>query len=257
MDEHAHHKDNNEGLYAVSIAIVVSVIILSGVVVYAANSVNGNLAAMNSNLANLKINVNANIPTGGQDLQGTPIPTQVATPTPAPAKPVVKLEGLTVKGKESAPITIVEYSDFQCPYCERFYSETLPSIVKDWVDTGKAKIYFKHFPLSFHQNAQKSAEASECAKDQGKFWEMHDKLFDNQAALTVTDLKKYAADLKLDTAKFNTCLDGGSKAAIVNEQMAEGAANGVSGTPAFLINGQLVVGAQPYAVFNQALSSMA
>ena len=134
----------------------------------------------------------------------------------------------------------------------------MPSILKDWVDTGKAKLYFKHFPLSqIHPYAQKAHEASECAKDQNKFWEMHDKLFQNAQALGVDDLKRYASDLKLDTAKFNTCLDGGSKASIVAEQLQEGIGAGVTGTPSFFVNGQNIVGAQPYSVFQQVLQSLA
>ncbi|MBI5225307.1 DsbA family protein [Candidatus Micrarchaeota archaeon] len=251
MEEHAHHK-KEDGLYAVAIAMIVSVLILSGVLVYATNGINSNLQQINSNIGNIKLNVVNN----GGGAQGT----VAATPIPSqqPSAPNFKLEGVAFKGKESAPITIIEYSDFQCPFCSRFYAETLPSILKDWVDTGKAKLYYKHFPLSqIHPNAEKAAEASECAKDQGKFWEMHDKMFQNGNALSVDDLKRYAADLKLDTAKFNTCLDGGSKASIVAEQLQEGIGAGVTGTPSFFINGQNIVGAQPYSVFQQVLQSYA
>src|SRR3989344_847796 len=243
MDEQHHAKNSNEGMYAVAVAMIVSVIILSGVMVYAVNGVNSNLAQINTNIANLKINVN--VPQQ-QQLQGTatPAPTQ---PAQQPAGPNFDLKNAAVKGKDDAKITIVEYSDFQCPFCSRFYAQTLPSILKDWVDSGKAKIYFKHFPLtSIHPNAQKASEATECAKDQNKFWEMHDKIFENQAAIQIADLKKYAADLKLDTAKFNKCIDDGEKAAAVNADLQEGFANGVTGTPSFFINDHSIVGAQPY-----------
>lgn len=260
MEEQVHHrKDSNEGMYAVAIAMIISVIILSGVMVYAVNGVNSNLAQINSNLANLKINVNSNIGTG-QQLQATPTPTATATqpPTGQPTAPKFDLSNAPMKGKADAKITIVEYSDFQCTFCARFYTQTYPSILKDWVDSGKAKFYFKHFPLTqIHPQAQKASEASECAKDQGKFWEMHDKIFENQNTLAITDLKKFAADLKLDTAKFDKCLDGNEKAAIVAADLQEGIANGVTGTPSFFVNGQNIVGAQPYTVFQQALSSIA
>ncbi|MFH1751188.1 MAG: DsbA family protein [Candidatus Micrarchaeota archaeon] len=259
MEEHHEHhkKESNEGMYAVAIAIIVSVIILSGVIIYAVNGVNSNLAQINTNLGNLKININSNIGTG-QQLQATPTPTATQAPQQQPTGPNFNLEGAAVKGKSDAKITIVEYSDFQCPYCERFYSLTYPSIITDWIDTGKAKIIFKHFPLNqIHPNAQKAAEATECANDQGKFWEMHDIMFENQGAIQVTDLKKYAADLKLDTTKFNSCLDSGEKADKVNADLQEGIANGVTGTPSFFINGQNLVGAQPYSVFQQALQSFA
>ncbi|MFH1258049.1 MAG: DsbA family protein [Candidatus Micrarchaeota archaeon] len=257
MEEHMHKKDNNEGLYAVAIAIVVSVIILSGVIVYAANSMNSNLGLINTNMQNLKLNVN--VQGGSQQLQGTSTPQATATPQPQPNQLNVVLDDtVPMKGNKDAKITIIEYSDFQCPYCERFISGAYPSILSDWIDTGKAKIYFKQFPLAqIHPYAEKAAEATLCAEEQGKFWEMHDKLFANQNALTVDDLKKYAADLKLDTAKFNACLDGGTKAADVNAELQEGVANGVTGTPSFFINGEQVVGAQPYAAFQQVLQKYA
>ena len=176
----------------------------------------------------------------------------------APDRVKVSIDDDPIIGNKDAKVTVIEFSDFQCPFCSRFYAQTLPSILKDWVDSGKAKIYFKHFPLtSIHPNAQKASEATECAKDQNKFWEMHDKIFENQAAIQIADLKKYAADLKLDTAKFNKCIDDGEKAAAVNADLQEGFANGVTGTPSFFINGQSIVGAQPYEAFQQALSSFA
>ncbi|MEK6953525.1 MAG: DsbA family protein [Candidatus Micrarchaeota archaeon] len=255
---HEHHKkEGNEGMYAVAIAMIVSVIILSGVMVYAVNGVNSNLAQINTNLGNLKININSNVPTG-QQLQGTPTPAPTQAPAQQPNAPTFKLEGAPTKGKADAPITIVEYSDFQCPYCQKFYSQTYPSILTDWVESGKAKFVFKHFPLTqIHPNAQKASEATECAKDQNKFWEFHDKIFENQGAIAITDLKKYAADLKLNTATFDKCLDGGEKAAQVNADLQEGIANGVTGTPSFFVNGQNIVGAQPYTVFQQVLGSAA
>ena len=102
------------------------------------------------------------------------------------------------KGLDSATVVIVEFSDFQCPYCGSAATGAVAQIMKDYVDTGKVKLVFKNFPLSFHQYAEKAAEAAECARDQGKFWEMHDKLFSNQNALTVNDLKGYAGELGLN-----------------------------------------------------------
>jgi len=113
------------------------------------------------------------------------------------------------EGNENAPVVIIVYDDFQCPYCEKFFSEALPEIRTNYINTGKVKFVFKHFPLSFHQYAEKAAEASECAGEQGKFWEMHDKLYENQDALDVVSLNLYAADLGLDIEQFNQCLDSG------------------------------------------------
>ena len=112
---------------------------------------------------------------------------------------------------------------------------------------------FKDFPLSIHNNAQKAAEASRCAGEQDKYWEYHDVLFKNIAALDPDNLKKFAADLKLDAAKFNTCLDSGKYAAAVNKDMTDGMKVGVSGTPAFLINGRFLSGAQPFSAFQEII----
>jgi len=157
------------------------------------------------------------------------------------------------KGQKSAPITIIEFSDFQCPYCERFYTQTLPLIDENYIKTGKVKLTFRNFPLSFHQYAQKAAEASECANEQNKFWEYHNKLFENQNSLDTDSLKKYASELGLDTGKFNSCLDTGKMKSVVQKDFDDGAKYGVSGTPAFFINGISIVGAQPYETFKQII----
>lgn len=140
-----------------------------------------------------------------------------------------------IKGNPNASIEMVEFSDFQCSACGRAYLE-----VKKFMEThgDKVKLVYKHFPLSFHPNAQKAAEAAECAGKHGKFWEMHDKLFESQHDLGVGALKQYAVDIGLDPDEFNTCLDSGSAAPIVSENMNEGSWRGVSGTPTFFINGQ-------------------
>jgi protein-disulfide isomerase len=160
-----------------------------------------------------------------------------------------------IKGDENAPVTIIEYSDFECPFCARFYSDTLGQIEKEYIETGKANLEFKHFPLGFHSNAQKAAEATECAEEQGKFWEMHDKLFEDGVSGGVSTFKKYAKDLGLNTVKFDECIDSGRTADSVKADIKEGKSNGVTGTPAFLINGKLVSGAQPFSVFKQAIEA--
>jgi len=157
-----------------------------------------------------------------------------------------------VEGSSDAKVTIIEYSDFECPYCGRA-QPTIKQIMSDYA--GKVKLQFKHFPLSFHQYAEKAAEAAECAADQGKFWELHDLMFSNSDSLTVDNIKQYAKAVGVDTSTFNCCLDSGKKAAAVQADMQEGVAAGVTGTPAFLINGKLVTGAQPYEVFKAAIDS--
>ncbi|KFE67178.1 DsbA family protein [Hyalangium minutum] len=156
------------------------------------------------------------------------------------------------KGPDNAPITIVEFSDFQCPFCSRA-KVTVDEVVKQYGD--KVRLVFRHFPLSFHQDAPKAAEAAACADDQKKFWEYHDKLFANQGALKVDDLKKHAADLGLDTARFNECLDSGKKAELVKKDMSAGEKAGVSGTPAFFINGVVLSGAVPAEEFKSIIDA--
>lgn len=193
---------------------------------------------------------------GAKVAQPTAQPSAPSAPTPT-AQPVVEVsdDGDPAKGDPDAPITIIEFSDFECPFCGRFNSQTLPELQKEYIDTGKARLVFRDFPLSFHANAQKASEAAECANDQGKFWEMHDIIFENQRALTNSDLKGYASQLGLDTAKFNNCLDSGEKEAEVKADLAAGSKAGVSGTPTFFVNGRKLVGAQPFAAFKAAIDA--
>lgn len=167
----------------------------------------------------------------------------------------VSVEDDSVKGPENAKVTIVVFTDYQCPFCGKFAREILPLIISEYVDSGKAKIAIRDFPLSFHTNSEKAAEASECAHEQGKFWEYHDKLFANQQKLGITDLKQYAKDLGLDTAKFDQCLDSGKYANEVKKDFQDGQSYGVSGTPTILINGMPVIGAQPFSAFKQIIDA--
>jgi protein-disulfide isomerase len=147
------------------------------------------------------------------------------------------------KGPENAPITIVEFSDFQCPFCSRV-NPTLAQVREKYGD--KVRIVFRQYPLPFHQQAQKAAEASLCAHEQGKFWEMHDALFANQQALGVDQLKTHATTLGLNAEAFNACLDSNKYADQVAKDMKEGSAAGVSGTPAMFVNGRFISGAVPF-----------
>jgi protein-disulfide isomerase len=155
------------------------------------------------------------------------------------------------KGPADAPITIVEFSDFQCPYCSR----VLPTLQKLHDTYGsKVRIVFRDLPLAqMHPLAAKAAEAAACANEQGKFWEMHDKLFASQQKLQVADLKQHAVDLGLTADTFNQCLDSGKFAAEVKQDSDDGTRYGLTGTPGFFINGRLLVGAQPYEAFAQVI----
>lgn len=145
-------------------------------------------------------------------------------------------------GPENAPITIVEFSDFECPFCSRLIP-TLEQVKQKYGD--KVRLVFRQYPLNFHPNAQKAAEASLCANDQGKFWELHDAMFQDQKALAVEQLKAKAVELGMNAEQFNTCLDSSKYAAQVKKDFDEGSAAGVSGTPAMFVNGRFISGAVP------------
>jgi protein-disulfide isomerase len=168
-----------------------------------------------------------------------------------PPRIEVAAEGFPAKGPADAPVTIVEFSDFECPYCSR----VLPSI-KQAVETygDKVRVVFRQFPLnSIHPRAQKAAEAALCAADQEKFWEMHDAMFADQKSLGVDQLKAKAAQLGLDSEAFNSCLDGSKNAERVAADVQEGVAAGVTGTPAMFVNGRFVNGAVPFEQLSEIL----
>lgn len=179
-------------------------------------------------------------------------------PTQPTSKVEVNIEGAPFKGENDAPVVMVEYSDYECPFCGRFYSQTLPQIQKEYIDTGKVKLVYKDFPLSFHPNAQKAAESAECARDQKKddgYWNMHDKIFENQQSINVENYKKWAREIGLNGAQFDSCLDSDKFASAVQKDFNEGTEDGVQGTPAFFINGKLISGAQPFSAFKQAIDA--
>jgi protein-disulfide isomerase len=163
----------------------------------------------------------------------------------SPPRVTVAATGPSI-GSEKAPVTIVEFSDFECPFCVRAEA-TVKQVMKEY--EGKVRLVYRDFPLPFHSHAQKAAEAAHCAGDQGKYWDMHETLFSNQQALGTDELKGHAKKLGLDSSKFDKCLDSGEKAKLVEENKKAGAEVGVSGTPAFFVNGILISGAQPFSEF--------
>lgn len=164
---------------------------------------------------------------------------------------------LPAKGDENAPVTIVEFSDFECPFCASFYNDTLPQLISEYIDSGQVKLYYRHYPLSFHPSAQKLAVASECANEQGAFWEMHDKIFENQAAGDFADetVTSWAGELGLDTDSFSSCLSSDKYDEKVAKDLSDGTAAGVDGTPSFFVNGERLVGAQPFESFKALIDS--
>jgi len=171
-----------------------------------------------------------------------------------------------VRGNSDAPITIIEFSDFQCPFCARFHVQTLPLLLENYIDTGKVKLVYRDFPIqSIHPNAIAAAVAAECADDQGKYWQYHDKLFENQSQWNkletseVIDMfDQYAESLELDTELFNSCLMSGKHIEEIKNDLDDGRKYGVTGTPGFFIgNDELgfveVKGAQPFENFQKII----
>ena len=156
------------------------------------------------------------------------------------------------RGPSTAPITIVAFSDFECAYCGRA-RQTIDKIVATYGD--KVRLVYRHFPLDFHKNAKQAAEASLCADEQGQFWAFHDLLFDAQDKLTVEDLKGHATALGLQAAAFASCLKSHAKMSVVEKDIEAGKRAGVSGTPAFFINGLMLSGAQPFAAFAEIIDA--
>jgi len=178
---------------------------------------------------------------------------KVETMLPAYETPPVEVAAVgPSKGPADARVTIVEFSDFQCPYCGRA-EPTVDRVLSEY--KGKVKLVYREFPLPFHDKAEKASEAALCAEDQGKYWDMHEKLFKNQQALDVPQLKTYASQVGLDVAKFSKCLDSGEKASAVEENKHAGEDVGVTGTPAFFINGHMLSGAQPFDKFKEIIEA--
>jgi protein-disulfide isomerase len=155
-------------------------------------------------------------------------------------------------GGAKAPVTIITFSDYQCPFCKRGEA-VVDQVVKAYGD--KIRVVFRDYPLPMHPQARLAAEAASCAHAQGKFWEYHDTLFANQSALGEDKLKEYADKVGLDRAKFDTCLAEKPFSAAIDKDMLDGAKAGVSGTPAFFVNGRMLSGAQPFEKFKEVIDA--
>lgn len=169
-------------------------------------------------------------------VQARPAAGPAAAPRPTAVGRTVNIAGSPFKGRVDAPLTLVEFSDFQCPFCGRHFAQTVPQIVREYIDTGKLKYVFRHFPLeTIHPLALKASEASECANDQNKFWPMHDRLFGNPTMLAAQHLPAHGAAVGLNAATFEQCMTAARHTAKIRRDMAEGQSLGVTGTPAFML----------------------
>jgi protein-disulfide isomerase len=171
----------------------------------------------------------------------------------------VNVAGAPMLGKTSAPVTVVEFADYQCPFCERFFKTNQSAIVADYVNSGKVKFVWMDYAF-LGQESIWAAEAARCANDQGKFWQYHSYLFnhqgaENSGAYSKAKLKEFAVALGLNTAQFNTCLDSDTHLADVQKDTKYGSSLGVSGTPATFINGILITGAVPYSDIKSAIDA--
>ncbi len=188
--------------------------------------------------------------------------TQVGTQPSQPSNPGGKVNidagHLPVKGNKDAKVTIVEFADFRCPFCERFFKDAETSLMKDYVDSGKVKYAFRHFAFLGQQSVW-AAQASECANEQGKFWEFHDWLYNNQAPesdleyYSKDNLIKYASNVGVDTNQFASCLNSDKYAKQVQDDLSDGQKAGVNGTPTIFVNEIPIVGAQPYSAFKTVI----
>lgn len=193
----------------------------------------------------------------------TPAAPTPAAPTPAaPSAPVKPVDEKTdhILGPKNAKVTMIEYSDFECPFCKQHFN-TLEQIKAAY--PNDVRIVYRHFPLSFHQNAEKEAEASECVAKLGgndAFWKFHDKIFtdttSNGTGFALTNLGPAAALAGVNQAAFQKCLDSGEMAALVAQEQQEGGDSGVQGTPATYLNGELVEGAVPFATFKAKIDAL-
>lgn len=231
---------------SVPIAILISTVIISGAILYSKSGPASEGAAVigKPNLATTDQQLGHQPPSGLNQVSTNDDP---------------------VLGDKNAPLTIVEFSDYECPFCKRSFDQVLPELKKNYIDSGKLKLVFRDFPLSFHVNAHKEAEAAECARSQGGdniYFKFHDQIFtrtiSNGTGLALIQLPVIAKDLGLNVAQFQQCLDSGKFRDEVDKDIADGIAAGISGTPSWFIgqsskNGviksRLVVGAQPFSAF--------
>jgi protein-disulfide isomerase len=229
--------ESQKNIFVIAISIIVAGLVIGGAVLY-----NGSQVAKEQ-----KADLTDTLPLPPDEVN---VPSTIAIDT----------KGHPFIGEEDAPVTIIEVSDFECPFCKTFAIDTMPKLKETYIDTGKVKFVFADFPLPYHPNAQKAAEAALCYKDQGKsYYDIYKKLYEKSDALEVENLKIYAKDLKVDTKKFDTCLDEGKfadqvKASFENVNKVVQESNLTNfGTPAFFVNGKPLIGAQKFDAFQSII----
>ena len=264
--ERAQTKSTGRGMYAALVATVGVAAFFAGLSVPVLNQDPVTMSDLDQALLFLEDKID-NLSNDLQKLEDTML-TDPNAPAPQ-SQPVITADDDPVLGSADAPVTMIEFSDFQCPFCARFYSETLPLIKANFIDTGLVKMVYRDFPLqSIHPNAIPAAVASECADDQGAYWEYHDILFENvsvwgpmEISGAVEQFKAYAVDLGLDASTFSECVDTGKYVTEVTGDYTDGVAYGVTGTPAFFLGSEQtgyfqISGARPYPEFQFAIEQI-
>jgi protein-disulfide isomerase len=179
-------------------------------------------------------------------------------------KAKVNLEGFAMLGSKEAPLTIVEFTDYQCPFCQRFHTTSFVELKKNYIDTGKVRFYSRDMPLDFHPNAMRAAQAARCASEQGRFWTLRDVMGSNPDKLDLDSLVADVTNLKMDVKAFRACVESEKYKSAVQTDVMEAMKIGANGTPTFVVgkstpdgvDGELMVGAQPYPMFDQKLQEL-
>lgn len=248
LSNNVNNSSSSNSILLGLICLLLLIVVVLQIVDLSQKSEDLNLDEINEKVTRLDTFFKNNIP----EYQETP---QELDPTDFPKVDKPNIENRPILGSADAKIILVEYSDFECPFCGRFFQTTYPTL-KKYVDSGDAALVFKDFPLSFHQLAEPSAIASKCVfKDLGdeKFFEYHDVLFTKQQELSVENFKTWALELGMDEAKYDSCIQDSTIKQMVQEDFAEGQQLGVSGTPSVVLNDKLIVGACPAQTFEQAI----
>lgn len=234
-------------------------IVLSAWALFEITSMKTDIVAINKDISNVLEEV--------KEIKTRPAQPERTQPSPAqPQNVTVSIDDDPIKGDKDAPVTIIEFSDYQCPFCKRFYDQVVPSLEEEYVSKGKVRMVFRDYPLNFHKKAVPAAIAANCAGEQGKYWEVHDFLFENPDKLEIDAILSATQELGLDHGKFEKCVnDKTDKEAEINNDFADGQKYGVRGTPSFFIGktgdgkemtGIYVRGAQPYNVFKNHIDQL-
>jgi len=239
-------------LSIISAAVLISVL-LSAWGLYERTSLKIDIANLNNKIERMRTDLNA-IKTAARP---------GAAPAPQPViEKVVSIDDDPIKGDKNAPVTIIEFSDYECPFCKRSYDNVVTKLDEEYISKGKVRLVFRDYPLPFHKKAIPAAIAANCAGEQGKYWEVHDFLFENPDKLDAASVISSAVGIGLDKAKFEVCVKDKSKEKEIEKDVEDGQKYGVRGTPSYFIGrttdgdeitGTFIRGAQPYTVFKELI----